>query len=233
MGDRSVTSGGTTFAPQLFVFGDTFTTMIYTVSGEPALLSPESLAPTLRDDKGSSNKLNQLSTLMNLEQVQIGALVFEPPALGTQRLQLELQMSTDKVGITLVNIQSDGSQRPGGTFYPDGYWEQGNYRFSINGLALVKGDRVAQAKSAIPLSDEELDNERATRAANAEANTPPSETPPTRTPPEVNPSALDLAEGKPIYQQATIRIQDLKSGKVQYLYLVILDDGQVKSMILE
>ena len=65
----------------------------------------------------------------------------------------------------------------------------------------------------------------------------PTGTPPwllptaTQVPP--NPIAEELAGGKMILGQTTLRIENTKSSQVYYLYILFLEDGEVKSTVLQ
>ncbi len=48
-----------------------------------------------------------------------------------------------------------------------------------------------------------------------------------------NPVAVELADGKQIDAEATLRIEDIQSGQVSYLYIVLLADGEVKATVIE
>jgi hypothetical protein len=75
---------------------------------------------------------------------------------------------------------------------------------------------------------EEILHQRATEAAAHPAR--PGVTP---TPVQANPSALQLSGGKPILDEATLRIEDLQSHQVRFLYIVFLTNEDVKASWLQ
>jgi hypothetical protein len=210
------------------------TTVIYSLSGLDPATSPQSLSPQLTNEKGDEIKLVRADILAQLDDVQIGQFTFEGFPPGTQQLQLTIQSKDMQkpLGMTLAKFQAGTDERAGGSFYPFDYFEQGSYRISSNGFGLIRGDTVARDKSQKGQTDQDLENERATRAANSKNKTRPAELPPTASPPTPEAAKLKLAGGKRIVQDATLRIEELKSGKVQYLYIVILEGGEVKAEML-
>lgn len=233
MGDRSVSQGNITLALQVLNLGDS-STVVYSLSGVDPATAPESFSPQLTNEKGDAIKLIRSDILAQLDGVQIGQFTFDAVPLGTQLLQLTLQSKEMEkpLAMTLAKIRAGPDERAGGSFYPFDYFEQGSYRISINGFGLIRGDSIALANSRKGQSDQDLENERATRAANAKNKTRPAEMPPTASPPTPEAAKLELAGGKPVVQDATLRIEEVKSGQVQYLYFVILEEGEVKAEIL-
>lgn len=138
----------------------------------------------------------------------------------------------------------------------EGYLTQNQYKISFNGWWLGKGDLIAEERA-----DPGLTNEEAMRGETYLTETPPSiaEAPteisgprvpsppyptmitgtppwlliptPTQIPP--NPIAAELAGGKRIKAEATLRFKDTQSGQVNYLYILFLEDGEVKSTVLQ
>lgn len=234
VGDKSVAEGDLTLAWQVMHFGE-MTTIVYSLSGVDPATPPDSLSPQLTNEKGEVIKLIHSDILAQLDGVQIGQFTFDAVPRGTQNLQLAIQSKEMEkpLSMTLAKFQAASDESFGGSIYAYDDIAQGLYRISPNGFGLIKGDRVAQAQAQKGQTDQDLENERATRRADAKNKTPLAGMPPTRSAPTPGAAKLELAGVKRVVQDATLLIQELNSGKVQYLYFVILEDGEVRAKLLD
>lgn len=107
--------------------------------------------------------------------------------------------------------------------------EQGKYRITYNGSGLYLGDLQSERANSKPMTLDEL---HASEVATGQAETASGKvaTPVPPPPPE---EQSKLAGGKTVFSDFTFRIQDTETNKVKFLYLVILDDGDVKAEVLE
>lgn len=234
VGDKSMSDGNVTLAWQFMHFGS-LTTIVYSLSGLDSATPAETLSPQLTNEKREAIKLIRTDVLAKLDGVQIGQFTFDVVPPGTQELELTIQSKEMEkpIAMTLAKFQAESDEAFAGSIYAYDDFEQGLYRISPNGFGLVKGDRVAIRNSRKAQTDQDLENERATRAANAKNTTPTGDVSPTANPPTPDTAKLDLAGGKRVVQDATLLIQELKSGRTQYLYFVILEDGEVKAEVLD
>jgi hypothetical protein len=138
----------------------------------------------------------------------------------------------------------------------EGYVTQNQYKISFNGFWLGKGDLIAEERADPGLTDEEAmrgemhltETPPSMAEAPTEISSPRILSPPyppmiTGTPPwlleptptQVPPNAIaaELAGGKRIMREATLRFEDTQSGQVDYLYILFLEDGKVKSTVLQ
>lgn len=56
---------------------------------------------------------------------------------------------------------------------------------------------------------------------------------PTATQVPPNPIAAKVSGGKRITVQVIMRIEDTQSGQVEYLYILFLEDGEIKAPVLQ
>jgi len=179
---------------------------------------------TLSDGQGRTFESLGTTPLAQLGPLVIEAIAFPPRAAEAGQLCLHLVPSAE-AGSNLKPMEvtiAQSSNAPDDVthscyLYRDGYFEQAGYRISFNAWALYQGDRVAEAASDVSGAFEEAD------VAGVVA---------TSTPISLPPIAQDLSGGQPVRTEATLRIEDITTGQVHYLYLLFLQNGEVKAALL-
>ncbi len=227
-----VSSGDFVFAVHALLLTGQQTTVLYSLSG-PAAGAPLS-ASSIRmiDDVKQEYPLLRVTNLGQLDQLQVGVLAFSTRHAGIRELHVLVRPSAGATPLDLLAAQApyepdyriDSTQTTSGS----GCFDQGGYRVSFNGWALHKGDIVADAQSAQGMTMQEVLRQNVTEAASHPA---PAGATPTIVPP--NPSALQLSGGKPVGDEATLRIENLQSRQVRLLYIVFLMDGDVKATFVQ
>ncbi|HET7091250.1 MAG TPA: hypothetical protein VFL17_21660 [Anaerolineae bacterium] len=196
--------------------------------------SDGSLAFQLADDTGQVYTLIKDTALAEFDQLRIGAAMFGARSPGARKLILQVRspggdaLADLDIAKVVGAMQEDNEYLATATFavFRDGYLNQGGYRISFNAWSLYKGDRVADALSEQGTTTEDLLRQKPEEVT-------PSEEQPTPTPVPESQTALDLAGGKPITLESTLRIEDTRSGQVSYLYIVFLADSELKAELLQ
>ncbi len=229
-----VSTDKTIFGAHVVVITDKQVTVVYSVSSDSSLKSIDAQAPKLTDNNGKQYKTTQPTALAELEGFQLVAVTFQSPETNASEFALEIQPGSEAVPlqITLAQIEPLDAQPPyifegrQTLVAREGYLDQGDYRVSFNGFFPYSEDVVAKQQNSKGLTTEELIADEKTKAA----TTPEIDL---SKPFPTNAITDKVSEGKPRIGEATIRIENLKTGQVQFLFVVFLDDGDIKSTWLE
>lgn len=183
---------------------------------------------------GLSSKESEL--LLKFGEVQFFASKFDPPQAKGQELHLKIESS--KLGDGLdVQLTKEFAGIDSGqplteldreTVAGIGAVEQGGYRITFNGFFLNTGDLNADQLNEKPRTQQE-DILAASNPQNGRT-VGPLATPEPQKPSE---TLVQMAEGKPVRTQLTLRIENLSTKEVKFLYIITLDDGQVKAKFIE
>jgi hypothetical protein len=177
--------------------------------------------------------------LAQLGQLQMGAITYSPRTIGAleQHVLVSLPGVAKPLDVLAARLIGPPQEDPAsGAPYRLGYLDQAGYRVSFNGYGWNKGDQTAaimQASSATGVPFGLLVTQLATQSAATQmavTNGLNGTSTPALT------AALmgsNLAGGKPIRLDATLRIEDLQSHGVYYLYVVFLSDGEVKASLVQ
>lgn len=210
---------------------DKQTTIIYSISSDQALNDVTKQSLSLKDDKDNNYKVGEPQLLASLDGLQIVSATFQNPAANAGKLEFELQPSDQMLAMkaTVAQIDPPNSEPPvlegSQILIPrDGYLDQGNYRVSFNGFYTSTDNLAEKQQSAKGITTEELLKQSANETPNATDLTKPI---------PQNPITVQLADGKTVLGEATIRVEDIESRQVRFLYIVFLPDGETKSTWLE
>ncbi len=234
MGDQPVVSkGDSTFAVHIVLLTDQQTTIIYSLSGPNANIPLAGSSMQMGDDTAQVYKSTQVTSLAQLDRLQLGALTFQPRKVGARQLHVLFHFPNDTNLSDAVPAKLTGTSEspssPGilGAPFREGYLDQASYRISFNGWGFEKGDAIAQAQAnSKGMTLEEIMRQAATKAAQ------PQHPGPTPTPVPADQAVLQLSGGKPVYLAATLRIEDTLTKQVRYMYIVFLASGEVKATLL-
>jgi hypothetical protein len=182
-----------------------------------------------------------VTPLAQLGQLQIGAVTSGPRVTTSGReihVLLDLAAGTQPMDVFVAKVVGPEGMTPPGSANRAGYLDQSGYRVSYNGYDFTKGDRVAEVAqgnnaTGVAVTEKPIPV-MATEAAAAASWTPqPPGATSTRFVPTTEALAFELAGGKPIRSQATLRIEDLASKVPQYLFIIFLMDGSVKATLVQ
>lgn len=189
---------------------------------------------SLTDDQAGNYPLKAVIPLAIYKELQFGALLFQGHKPGARMLALQIQSSNDNEPVTLPIARAYGPDQElehiGGvtTLFRDGYIQQSKTRISNNGMGLFKGDRMGESLSEQGRSMQDIIDETATEAARSA-----QEQKATPTPVAADPQVEELTGGEKIDMDATIRIEDLDSNQVMFLYIFITTEGELKGRLIE
>lgn len=207
--------------------------VIYFMSGEKIEKLVSQFGLKLSDNSNKEYSLKKSSPLAQFDDVEIGALIFEPREEEARELNVTLnQPEFDKplkakVAKLIGKTARDSDADTIFSLFDDGYQDISDYRISFNGWDFVETDRLGNTASQRGLSLEELVQKRATEAANDA--TLLSEATPIPHPLGIDAVANELAGGKQLRTKLTLRIENLQTNQVSFLFIVILEDGDVRA----
>ena len=236
IGDNPIgSSGDFSFAAHALVLTGEQTMILYSLSRLSLRTSLAGSWIRMVDEAKQDYPLSIMTPLAELDRLQVGVITFAPRRAGIRELHLLLQPSAqaaplDILVARLLNPPEDSSRIAfaRSSTSRDGYLEQTGYRISFNGWSLYKGDEVADQQSAKGMTTQQVLEQNATEAASRPASAGAT---PTIVPP--NPSAQQLSGGRSVMDEATLRIEDLQSHLARFVYVVFLDNGDVKAIVLQ
>ncbi|MDL1897770.1 hypothetical protein FBQ82_16025 [Anaerolineae bacterium CFX7] len=223
---------GFDFSVQLVATSPKQTIMLYSMTA-PESVEARDFAIDLIETGKSRENAKENSILEQFDKLRFGVLKFDPPSSRGAEFILRLdspQTGPLELNVTkntnLANSESPLNEGDRSIISREGSIEQGDYLVSFNGFGLYTRNLQADQANAQPRTQEEDLKAAQTRPAAAE---------PQQTPAPVEPRKItqELAEGKEIWSDASFRIENRVTKEVKILYVVILEDGQVKSRILE
>lgn len=223
--------GEITAVGQLVILTENFTTVVYTLSGETLAVSQSDLSPKFQNNKGLTGEPLVLDLLADFGQLKVMAATFKALPSETSELCLALHSTETESPVLLqvAKIETKTNLSIGGAVFREGYLEQSGYQVSYNGFSLYIGDRVGNALTDKGMTDEEMDNARATRAAISSPDTKVA----TREPSKPNPLTIELADGSTIINHGTLRVANSATGQVHFIYFVVLPDGTSRAKVLK
>ncbi len=232
MSDNPVISQGDyVFAVQVASLEPYRTRLLYSLSGadaNPLVAGPEVY---LRDDEGRTYASTKVTVLAQLPRLELGVITLDPrmPAGREMHLVLPSPQGSSPVDAELFRFPGTRQGPDGGEgtksnlgLNREGYLEQAAYRLSFNGWGVIKGDRNDPAY-----------REQLSRAAAATFAAEPPRGAETLTPVPVNPIKLQLSGGQPVTREGTLRVEDIQTKQVQYLYFVLLQNDEAKATLLQ
>jgi hypothetical protein len=181
-----------------------------------------------------SNKESQL--LAQLGDVRFIASTFDPPKVKGDELHLHLESSKFGNGLDVQLTKEFKSIESGHPLTASDresvagidVVEQGGYRITFNGFFLYTGDLQADQKNSEPRTQQE-DILAASETKDGQTEGPI----PTPEPRQLPRTLLELSDGKPVRNELTLRIENLATNEVNFLYIVILENGQVKTKLMK
>lgn len=226
------TNGESSLGVHFVVLQDQRVTVIYSFAGDEQLQEEFGSKIRLADNTGKKYEPVQKALLANLEHVHVGSLTFKGLARQANQLTLEFEPSTNNpLVVEVAHLDSSSAQSSESSqsaLGRQGPFEQSGYRITFNGFYLYKGDLAAEQQDSTPITQAE---DLATAAAAQPKD--PLEPLPTAEPIQPSAITLELAQGEPMASEATLRVETIATKQVQFLYLVILKNGEVRAKVLE
>lgn len=228
------TRGETSVAVYLTELDSRQSLVIYSLSAPEAQADELNASMVETGKDGLSSKASEL--LLKLGEVQFFASKFDPPQAKGQELYLKIESSKlgDGLDVQLTKeyagidsgqplTESDRESVAG-----IGAVDQGDYRITFNGFFLNTGDLRANQLNDKPRTQHE-DILAASNAQNGKTVGPLA----TPEPKKPSQTQVQMAEGKPVRTQLTLRIENLSTKEVNFLYIITLENGQVKAKLIE
>ena len=233
-GDKPrVAKGKMDFGSQVVQLTEDESIVIYFLKGKSGKKLVAESAVKLSDNSNKEYAFKDVVPLAQFDNVEIGALIFEPRDEDVRELDISLnQPEFDKpikakVAKLIGKTARDGDADTIFSLFNDGYQEVSDYRISFNGWDFVESDRLSETGGQPPLSLEELVQKRATEAANEDSSAP--QPTPFAVSPMLDTIAENLADGQKVRTKMTLRVENRKTNQTSLLFIVILENGQVRA----
>jgi hypothetical protein len=195
------------------------------------LSDPDSILQ-IRDESNRTGEMISQTQLAGLDQLDFGAMKFEPRPVGAAELYLQYKGEDDSQGhldaaiARFIGAQEDPSVFDGRTYLTgtDKIFEQMGYRISFLGWI-----GPPQGLSPMPETGPFTPN---TEAA-AEDLAGETSIMPTSTPFVITPIITGTAEDIKVVTSASLKIEDTINHQVVYLYVQFLSNGEIASVLLK
>ncbi len=225
--------GDTSLAVHFISLSGKQTVLIYSVAAPNGIDTNGLMIDLVETGKGKYAEKRQ-NILGQLEDLQFIALTSEGQKSKGAEIHLNLVSLEIPTGLDVkvtesLNGNAEGLPLSGNdndAFARTGTIAQGKFLISFNGTGLYTGDLEADRENA-PQRTQEEDLQA------AQSGSKISEPQPTPAIAQPRKLTLELAAGKPILGDGTLRIENVATKQVKFLYFVILDDGEVRARILE
>jgi hypothetical protein len=225
---ESLTSsnGSASIAIHLVQFTSSRVFFVYSVFDSKAALTKDDLIFQVIDPLGELHTAESHTLLSQSDQFQVRVAAFKTGAFARDA---QLSIQTGK-GEVMPPIQALVANTLAGVspsnftviLLRSGYGDQENYRVSTSGGAF-KVDLAATAAASKPMTEAEVLAENKAKALAGTKEPPRGDIAATPSPVPIDPSTVALSGGQDVKGDATLRIENTKSGSVDYLHIVFFE----------